>query len=208
MVLAFLPKTSSFFDLFDKQVGYAVEAAVHFKIIASKGSVDEEAVQKMRDIEHAGDDTTHSIIEQLNKTFITPFDREDIHALAKEVDDVIDMIHTIINRLMVYKLTGVNKNLVEFANVIEASVRSVAIAVKGLRNLKNLKSIRDACVEANRLENVGDSMRDRVLVELFETVKDPIGVIKWKEVYEDAETVLDICEDVVHVVQSILVKQA
>jgi hypothetical protein len=208
MVLAFLPKTSNFFDLFDKQVDYAIEAAVHFKGIASRGMVDEEAVQRMRDIEHAGDEVAHSIIEQLNKTFITPFDREDIHALAKELDDVIDMVHTIVNRLMVYKLTGVNRNLVEFANVIEDSVRSVACAVKGLRNLKNLKSISDACVEANRLENVGDSMRDKVLMELFETEKDPIGVIKWKEVYEDSETVLDICEDVVHVVQSILVKQA
>jgi hypothetical protein len=208
MVLAFLPKSSNFFDLFDRQVDYAVEAAAHLKVIAGRGVADEESVQKMRDIEHAGDNTTHAIIEQLNKTFITPFDREDIHTLAKELDDVIDMIHTIVNRLMVYKLMGVNKNLVEFANVIEDSARSVACAVKGLRNLKHLKSILDACVEVNRLENVGDSMRDKVLVELFDTEKDPIVVIKWKEVYEDAETVLDICEDVVHVVQSILVKQA
>jgi len=208
MVLAFLPKSSNFFDLFDKQVDYAIEAALHLKEIAARGMVDEHAGQKMRDIEHAGDDVAHAIIDQLNKTFITPFDREDIHVLAKELDDVIDMIHTIVNRLMVYKLTGVNKNLVEFARVIELSVRAVAHAVKGLRNLKNLKSITEACVEVNRLENVGDSMRDKVLLELFETEKDPIGVIKWKEVYEDAETVLDICEDVVHVVQSILVKQA
>jgi len=208
MVLAFLPKSSSFFDLFDRQVDYAVTAAILLKEITSNGTANEESAKKMHEIEHQGDEVAHAIIDQLNKTFITPFDRDDIHALAKELDDVIDMIYTIVNRLVVYKLTGVNKNLVEFADMIEESARSVTRAVKGLRNLKNLKSISEACVEVNRLENLGDSMRDKVFVELFEKEKDPIVVIKWKEIYEDAETVLDICEDVVHVVQSILVKQA
>jgi predicted phosphate transport protein (TIGR00153 family) len=162
----------------------------------------------MRSIEHNADEATHAIIEQLNKTFITPFDREDILALAKELDDIVDMINTIISRLSVYKITGVNNNLVKFASVIGDSVEGVACAVKGMRNLKNSKSISDSCVEINRLENVGDTMRDNVLAELFETEKDPIAVIKWKEIYQDSETVLDICEDVAHVVGSIIVKQA
>lgn len=144
----------------------------------------------------------------MNKTFITPFDREDIHKLATELDDIIDMINTIASRMRVYKLIGANKNLIEFASVIEQSVRGVACAVNGLRKLKNVKTIMDSCVEVNRLENVGDAMRDEVLADLFETEKDPIAVIKWKEVYQDAETVLDVCEDVVNVVESILVKQA
>ncbi|MCX5799913.1 MAG: DUF47 family protein [Candidatus Eisenbacteria bacterium] len=208
MVLAFLPKSSNFFDLFDKQADYAVAAGALLKEITSTGTANQEAVQSMHEIERQADEVTHAILEQLNKTFITPFDREDIHALAKELDDVIDMIYTIVNRLAVYKLAGVNKHLVEFAEVICDSVRSVSCAVKGLRNLKHHKSVSEACVEVNRLENVGDAMRDTVLEELFETEKDPIFVIKWKEIYEDSETVLDICEDVVHVVQSILVKQA
>jgi uncharacterized protein Yka (UPF0111/DUF47 family) len=144
----------------------------------------------------------------LNKTFITPFDREDIHALTKEPDDIIDMLNTIISRLRIYKVTGVNENLVEFACVIDDSVNAVARAVKGMRNMKNYEVISEACVEINRLENVGDSMRDAVLGELFENENNPIEVIKWKEIYQDAETVLDICEDVAHVVSSILVKQA
>jgi hypothetical protein len=162
----------------------------------------------MEEIEHKGDTATHGIIEHLNKTFITPFDREDIHKLATELDDIIDMINTIASRMRVYKLIGPNKNLIEFATVIEQSVRAVACAVNGLRKLKNAKTIMDSCVEVNRLENVGDAMRDEVLADLFETEKDPIAVIKWKEVYQDAETVLDVCEDVVNVVESILVKQA
>lgn len=208
MLLKFLPKEFNFVDLFEKQVEYAINAASYFKEVISKGAMDEIALQKINDIEHQGDEAAHSIIENLNKTFITPFDREDIHTLAKQLDDITDMINTIANRLLVYKITRVDKNLIEFAVVIEQSVRAVACAVKGLHNMKHSKVVSDCCVEVNRLENVGDAMRDKVLGELFEKEKDPIAVIKWKEIYQDAETVLDICEDVAHVVESILVKQA
>jgi hypothetical protein len=209
MKFNFLPQNFNFFELFDRQAGYAVDAAIFLKELASKGAVDEAAIEKMASIEHQGDDAAHAIIEQLNKTFITPFDREDIHALAKELDDIIDMINTIVSRLNIYKLTGVDKNLVEFALVIEESVRAVACAVKCMRNMKDYQTVSTSCVEINRLENVGDSMRDAVLAELFEEKRDdPIAVIKWKEIYQDAETVLDICVDVAHVVESILVKQA
>lgn len=208
MISKFLPRGFNFFDLFEKQAGYAIDAAICFKKIALQGCVDEESLEKIKSIEHQGDEAAHTIIEQLNKTFITPFDREDIFALTKELDDVTDMINTTVNRSAVYKITGVNKNLVEFASVIEESVRALATAVKGLRNTKNFNAVMAACVEINRLENVGDSMKDTVLGELFETEKDPIVIIKYKEIYQDAETVLDICEDVAHVVESILVKQA
>ena len=208
MFFKFIPKEFNFFDLFGKQVDYAVDAARYFKELVSKGGIDKKALDRMQTIEHQGDEVAHTIIDQLNKTFITPFDREDIYALAKELDDVIDMINTIVSRLVIYKLTDVDKNLVEFAFVIEHSVSAVACAVKGMHNMKNSKSISESCVEINRLENVGDAMRDEVLAKLFETEKNPIVVIKLKEIYQDAETVLDICEDVAHVVSSILVKQA
>jgi len=208
MFFKFLPKELNFFDLFDKQVDYAVDAANYFKELMSRGNIDEEAIKKIGDIEHQGDEVSHDIFEHLNKTFITPFDREDIHALAKELDNITDMINTIVSRLKIYKITAVDKNLVEFASVISESVNAVACAVKGLRNMKNSKAIQESCVEINRLENVGDAMRDKVLAELFEKSKDPIAVIKWKEIYQDAETVLDICEDVTHVVGAIILKQA
>jgi predicted phosphate transport protein (TIGR00153 family) len=208
MIFKFFPRDFNFFDLFEKQVSYAVEAARFFKEVVSQGCVSEDTLSKMAAIEHQGDDVAHKIIEQLNKTFITPFDREDIHSLTKELDDIVDMLDTIVSRLRIYNITGVDKNLVEFAVVIEQSVQAVARAVGGLRHIKNVKVVFDACVEVNRLENVGDTMRDRVLVELFATVKDPIAVIKWKDIYQDAETVLDICEDVANVVDSIMVKQA
>jgi predicted phosphate transport protein (TIGR00153 family) len=208
MLLRFLPNNFNFFEIFEKQVDYAVDAASCFKQLVTSPTLDESAVRKIRDIEHMGDEAEHNIIAQLNKTFITPFDREDIHALAIRLDDIIDTINTIAGRLKIYKISGVNKNLVEFASVIEESVSTVARAVKGLRNMKNSKAISDYCVEIHRLENVGDTMRDTVLAGLFETEKDPIAIIKWKEIYQNAEEVLDICEGVAQVVQGILVKQA
>ncbi|MFA5143569.1 MAG: DUF47 family protein [Candidatus Omnitrophota bacterium] len=208
MLFKFFPKDFNFFDLFEKQAGYAVDAAECFKELVSKSALDEASLTTMHEIEHQGDEVAHTILDSLNKTFITPFDREDIHALAKELDDVIDMLYTIVNRMKVYKIAGPNKNLMEFASMIGESVYAVSCAIKGLRDPKKAKDVSNACVEINSLENLGDTMRDNVLAELFETSKDPIEIIKLKEIYQDAETVLDICEDVAHVVQSILVKQA
>ncbi len=208
MFFKFFPKSFNFFDLFEKQISHAVAAAGLFKEAAAQGAISEDAISKMGAIEHQGDDVAHTIIDHLNKTFITPFDREDIHALASEIDDITDMINNIMNRLRVYNITAVDKNLVEFSVVIEQSVRAVARAVGGLRNIKNGNAIFEACVEVNRLENVGDAMRDRMLSELFATARDPLSVIKWKDIYQEAETVLDVCEDVAHVVDSIMVKQA
>ena len=204
-----LPKETSFFELFDKQADYAVQAATHFVKIVADYKADETEVAIMKEIEHLGDDVSHQIMDQLNKTFITPFDREDIHDLAKEMDDIVDMLYTITKRLRVYKILSMERNLTEFARVIEMSVKGVSQAVKGLRDMKQSKDILKACIEVNNLENLGDKMRDDMLGDLFEKyAKDPVAVIKWKDIYQDAETVLDICEDVVHVVESILVKHA
>jgi uncharacterized protein len=208
MFSKFFPRNFNFFELFEKQVGCAVDAALFFKEVVSRDGVNEDTLSKMGAIEHQADDVAHTIIEQLNKTFITPIDREDIHALTMKLDDIVDMINTIVSRMRIYNITGVDKNLVEFAQVIEESVKAVALAIGGLRNIKNVKVVFDACVEVNRLENVGDTMRDRMLMELFENHKDPIAVIKWKDIYQDAETVLDVCEDVAHIIDSIMVKQA
>ena len=208
MAFSFLPKESNFFMLFNKQAAHAVKAAELFKEINTSGNLDYDTVQRMRTIEHQADEIAHDIMDRLNKTFITPFDREDIHTLACAMDDVIDMIYTIANRMYVYKIKNVDSDLLEFAAVIEKSVRALAKAIEGLQNSKNPQCALDSCIEVNRLENVGDTMRDAILGRLFETATDPVFLIKWKEIYQFAETVLDMCEDVAHVVESIFVKQA
>jgi uncharacterized protein len=208
MIFSYFQRKFNFFDRFDEQIGHAVEAACFFKEVVTRNRVSDEMLSRMSLIEHQGDNVAHTILSQLNRTFITPFDREDIHALSLEIDDITDMINNIVRRLRVYGITGVDKNMVEFGEVIEQSVQAVATAVRGLRHSKNVRVVSDACAEVNRLENVGDMMRDRVLMELFAGTADPIIVLKWKDIYQDAETVLDVCEDVVHVVDTIMVKQA
>lgn len=209
MLFRFFPQEINFFDLLDAQVDSAVEAARYFKEITDKNAgVDELTRGKMQSIEKYGDKAAHRVIQELNKTFITPFDREDIHSLAKEIDNITDMVNNIVSRMKVYKLSPKDEHIGEFAKVIERSVLLVSEAVKGLKDAKNFNQVLKACAEINNLENVGDSMRDNILAELFETEKNPISLIKWKEVYENAETVLDLCEDAAHVVESIIVKQA
>ena len=208
MAFRFLPKEFDFFKLFNQQAQFAVTAATLFNEIVSKGQLTQERVQQMRDIEHQADDVTHAVFDNLNKTFITPFDREDIHALASELDSVVDMIYTITNRMFIYRLTEAHPDLAQLADVIEKSARALAVAVENMEDMKNYHGALEACIEVNRLENVGDSMRDAVLGKLFDTMPDHIQLIKWKEIFQFAEDVLDICEDVAHVVETILVKNA
>jgi predicted phosphate transport protein (TIGR00153 family) len=205
--LSLVPRDKKFAILFQQGAENVVKMAKEFKGIVDSWQNVKQRVSILSDLERDGDAITHDVMSVLHRTFITPFDREDIHALAKELDNITDMINTIVSRLVIYKLTSVDKNLIEFAAVIEESVGAVSCAVKSLRNMKNSKEIMCSCVEINRLENVGDAMRDKVLAELFETEKNPITVIKLKEIYQDAETILDVCEDVTHVVGAILLKQ-
>jgi uncharacterized protein len=204
----FFPKDANFFELFEKQSYYNVQAAEAFKVAVSKGTLDMEALAKIVKLEAEADQATKAVIMHLNKSFITPFDREDIHSLTKALDDIIDMMNTISNRLQVYKIMDVKKNLVEFALVMEASAKAIDTAVKGLKDMKNYDLVMASCMEISRLENISDSMRDTALAGLFENEKDPVVIIKWKELYEEAETVMDICADAAHVVESIMIKQA
>jgi uncharacterized protein len=208
MNFTIFPAKVDFFELFDKQTECLSAAGAFFEKWVSTGTLDTALIQKMHDIEHDGDRATYAIIDQLNKSFITPFDREDIHELAKATDDIIDLLRTIVNRMRVYQLSGVDQHLVDFGRAINESITSLASAVRGLRNSKLSRDIVKSCANINRLEKEGDHMRDIALADLFENNKEPLSVIKLKEIYEDAETVLDICKDVAHIVEAILVKQA
>ncbi|MCE5300526.1 MAG: DUF47 family protein [Spirochaetia bacterium] len=208
MLRRFFPKNFDFYDFFDKEMVYVEDASRLFKEIAARGEVSVENREKMREIEHNGDKMAYAIIDNLNKTFITPFDREDIHSLAKKLDDVNDILNTIVSRMKIYKMKKPNKYLVEFSEIIEKSIEALGIAVRGLRDTKKMNIVINACKEVSRYESAGDKLRDTALGELIEKEKDPIEFIKWKEIGQEAETVLDICKVVAHTVETILVKQA
>lgn len=203
----FIPHEIKFFDLFDRQADKMVEAVTCFKEFAEKGIFDDSCIERMRLLEHQSDSIAHDIIDSLNRTFITPFDREDIHSLTNKLDDVVDLIYAISKRMRLYKLKGKNADVQEFSRLIMQSVQSLSIAIKGLRNHRQPQTIQQACIEINKIENISDQLRDVVIQRLFKSKKDPIAIIKWKEIYELLETVLDVCEDVSNIVVSILVKQ-
>lgn len=202
----FMPKEVKFFDLFDKQAENLVKAAEFYKKLVNEGSFTPENVRAMHELEHYGDELTHTIINTLNETFITPFDREDILALANRLDDIIDGIYLISNRFMLYKITKPTEYSKKMASTIEQSTKAMQKALASLRSNKNMKETLFQCVEINRLENEGDVLRDEAISDLFEKEKDPVMIIKQKELYEEAETVTDFCEHVANLVESILVK--
>jgi len=208
MKFSLLPKEYLFFDLFDQMADRAMEAALCFKDFTTTGTFDEKAIEKMHFIEESCDDVTHEIIDRLNRTFVTPFDREDIYSLAHEFDSVVDLIQAITNRMRLYNMNNtINEDLIRFAELILKSVDHLANAVRGLRDLKQTTKISTCCIEVNRLENLGDQLRDEVLCKLFNNAPEPMNVIKWKDIYMEAETVLDKCEDVANIAASILIKQ-
>ncbi|MEK6543946.1 MAG: DUF47 family protein [Elusimicrobiota bacterium] len=207
MAFTLIPRDEKFLDLFDEAVANLTKAGALFHEMLSSWTVNDPRVSKIRELEHEGDITTHEIFDRLNRTFITPFDREDIHELGKEIDDVADLIQSASERLRLYRIDKIEKDLIEQAEILNHAILMMAKAVTGLRNLKEPRRIIEYCIEINRLENGGDRVMERALSDLFSNHKDPMMVIKWKEIYEIAETAIDKCEDVANVIETIIVKQ-
>ena len=206
MAINFMPREVKFFDFLNLQSENIVKAADCFRHAVKKGSFDEETVKKIKNFEHEGDTLSHEIVDMLNRTFITPIDREDIYALANTLDDILDMINSMANRIKLYKLDTNDEHMILFADTIDQSTQALANAVKHMHDTKRARRVLDYCIEVNRLENMGDQIREKAISRLFETEKDPIMVIKWKEIYEVAEGTLDTCEHVAKVIEAILVK--
>jgi len=162
-------------------------------------------VQKIKDIEHRGDEMTHAIITKLNVTFITPFDREDIHKLASSIDDVLDFINAAADRMLMYKITAAPRPAAELAAIVVRQAEQLSKAVSLLGKDEN---VLDYCVEINRLENDADTVARKAIAELFDREHDPIALIKLKELYEVLETATDKAEDAANVVESVVLKSA
>ncbi len=206
MSINFLPKEVKFFDYLNLQAENLVKATGYFRSILKNGVMDEDSARKIHDLEHEGDTLTHEITDMLNRTFITPIDREDIYALANQLDDVLDLLNAMAGRMKLYKLDPGDEYFVQFIDVIDQSAAALANAVKHLHDTKRARRVLDHCIEVNRLENLGDVLREKAISRLFEAETDPIMVIKWKEMYDVAESTLDNCEHAAKVIESILVK--
>ena len=208
MAFSLIPKEEKFFELFEAQAAHNFEAAKVFLDLARKWSLESPAFHQLRDIEHEADITTHEIKDKLNRTFVTPFDREDIHALASEMDDVVDLIQSISSRMQLYRVDKTSEDLIQMADILWQSTENVRKAVAELRNPERIRRLLDYCIEINRLENAGDHALDVAIGKLFDGKPDPLEVMKWKEIYETTEAAIDKCEDIANTIESILVKQA
>jgi uncharacterized protein len=205
-VFRLLPRDENFFDLFEQQVEHIVSAARVLEELTLDYAAARDKVQKIRDFEHAGDAVTHEVVRRLNTTFVTPIDREDIYALASRLDDVLDLIDAVADRLLLYKIKNPTDGCIAMAKIIVKTAEETDRAVRCLRTLSPL--YQKHSIEVNRLENEADRLLRDELAALFEGGTDAIEVIKWKELYETMEAVTDRCEDVLNVIEGITLKMA
>jgi predicted phosphate transport protein (TIGR00153 family) len=200
------PKEENFLPQFNQGAQVIVDAAKALDALAADFQDIELKVARIKQLEHQGDQIAHQTYDLLNRTWITPIDRQDIHVLVASLDDVLDFIDAAAARLMLYKVAGPTPELKAATSLIVQSTEAVQRAIALLGDLKNTKQILDACVEINRLENEADTVNRIAIGKLFETSTDPIHIMKWKEIYEYVEEATDRCEDVANVIETIVMK--
>ncbi|OGW36568.1 MAG: hypothetical protein A2Y97_03415 [Nitrospirae bacterium RBG_13_39_12] len=205
--MRFLPKSIDFFEIFNRVAANIVNAATLLvSLLENFDNIDARA-KEIHECEQDGDVLTHDIMKSLNKTFITPIDREDLHALASRLDDILDLIWATADRLSVFKIQEPSTWAVKMSKDLLITIECVHKAIKTLKE-KNYSHVQEYCIEINKLENrIDRSFRD-ALAHLFNEIKDPILIIKWKELYEHLEDASDKCEDVANVLEGIVLKHA
>ncbi len=201
-----VPRDTKFFDMFAEMASNLGDGARLLKQTLEDFKDVDARVQQLKDIEHRGDDMTHNILTKLNQTFITPFDREDIYRLASSLDDVLDFIYAAGVRLIMYKITSVPPAASLLAGIVvkQADQLTDALARLGKKN----DNVLENCVEINRLENEADGIARAAIAVLFEKEKDPMSLIKLKELYEVLETATDKAEDAANVLEGVVLKSA
>lgn len=207
----FVPKDRTvFFPLFEKASQNVVEMSdLMVKAVSIDDKEEREKIfAEIDHFEHRGDDITHQIYLELSKNFITPFDREDIHALASAVDDIADFIHGSANRMTLYGLDKMTEPIKKLAELIQQACYDLNKAIIELKDLKHKRQIADSCIRINSVENQADDVFDRAVADLFLYEKDAITLIKHKEILAALETATDRCEDAANILETILVKNA
>jgi predicted phosphate transport protein (TIGR00153 family) len=200
-----LPREEGFLTLFVRQAENVAAGAAALVELVTNYTDPPAGARRVKDIEHIGDTITHDLNTRLNQTFITPFDREDIHELASKVDDVLDLADAAAGRLVLYGVKAIRPGVPELARILETATREILAAV---RVLDKQDHILDHCIEINRLENEGDRVSRALIAQLFEKEKNPVEIIKWKEIIEAIETAIDKCEDVANVIETVVLKEA
>ena len=206
----FQPKDKVFFSLFEKATANLIDISNALVEMVNTSSIvrRKELIREIERLEHIGDNITHETFNELSANFITPFDREDIHALISAIDDIADYIHGSAKRIDIYKVETMTPSIIKLSELIQKSSVELHNAVAELRNMKNINKIKEACVRINSIENHADDIFDMEIAKLFQEETNAIEIIKMKEVLYALETATDMCEDAANVLESILVKNA
>ena len=206
----FMPKEERFHELLARDTQNLVRAAGLFAEIAASTKMDERRAKKdqMKAIEHDGDMITREIFDALNATFITPLDREDISMIAANLDDILDYMESVAHNLVLFELHESPPPLREFARILGTLVEQIDTVTKQIWDLSHDKEINASIVRISELENEADALYSSVIADLFKSGKNPIEVLKWKEVYDGLENACDECRDYTHAIGNIVVKNA
>ena len=206
MLKKLMPRETSFFEFFDRHAATTVRGCREQLDLTNEGKDFEARALRIKDIEHEADSITHDCVEALHRTFITPIDRDQIHMLISRMDDIMDYVETVSEQFVLYNIDHVSTAAKELAAVLLESAEHVEGAVTGLRDMKHAEAIKEHCIEVNRLENRGDELLRKAVARLFDEEKDPIAIIKWKEIYENLEIATDRCEDVANIIEGIVLE--
>jgi uncharacterized protein Yka (UPF0111/DUF47 family) len=201
-----MPKDTAFFDLFEGLAQHAVNAAEHLRTLAMQFPDISAPLQKIREEEHAADELAHAGLERLDRIFITPFDREDIHTLIGELDDIVDTIDALAKRFPLFHIKKMEQGFAQQAMLLVEATTVVQAAVKRLRKDRSLEKLSKELIEIHHKESVGDDNHHAAMSRLFDGTIDPLEVIKWKELYDYIETAIDGCEDVGNTLERIVLK--
>ena len=205
MRLKFRPVDASFYDLFSESASHLVVGAQLLAEMLGDGSDREGIASRMRDAEHAADETTHAIIKRANRTFVTPFDRQDIYALASALDDVMDMMDEAVDLMLLYDVTDLPA---EASTQVEVLQRCAELTAEAMPHLTTMSDLDEYWIEINRLENAGDRSYRRILAGLFNGDYKAMQVIKLKDIVESLEGAIDAFEKVANILEQIAVKES
>jgi uncharacterized protein Yka (UPF0111/DUF47 family) len=205
-----MPKDKVFYSLFEEVADSVAKMGSLLKAVVAEPDFDKRAalILQVETQEHINDEFTHRIFTELGRNFITPFDREDIHYLASALDDICDYIYAAAKKINFYKVNPSDPGIQKMADLIEQGSVQIRDAVRELRNMRNMRTITDALVRVNSLENQADDVFDMSIERLFENEPDAKEVIKKRDIYQVLEIVTDKCEDATNVIESIIIKYA
>lgn len=203
-----IPKDEAFFNLFDEAGNILLKTAEAFHRFTEKGIDPQAQLEVIRRLEHEGDTIVHETLQKLDKTILTPFDREDISLLMRRVDDVIDDVDAAAKRFCMYRIPQPTDWLIKQAEVLSEACRVISTSLPQLRNLRKPESLRSKLLQVNALEKKGDDHHHAAIVDLYDHTPDAILVMKWKEVYDLTERAIDRCEDISNVMLAIILKNS